>query len=61
MFSITCPQHGADVMIWSSDIDQIVNTADGIDVHFHCSCGLRAILRTGAGQTERLLPAALAV
>jgi hypothetical protein len=56
MFSFSCPRHGAEVLIWSSDIDDIVNTADGIDVHFHCSCGFRAVLRTGAGRTERLSP-----
>lgn len=60
MFSFSCPQHGSDVMIWPSDIDDIVNSPDGIDMHFHCSCGFRAVLRTGAGHTERLLAASAA-
>ncbi|HSK90352.1 MAG TPA: hypothetical protein VK875_03475 [Euzebyales bacterium] len=58
MFSFTCPRHGAEVMIWTSDIDGIRNTADGIEVHFHCSCGFRGVLRTGAGRRERVLAAA---
>lgn len=61
MFSFVCPQHGTEVMIWSSDIDEIVNTPNGIDVRFHCSCGFRAVLRTGAGRTERLLAVPAAV
>lgn len=57
MFSFHCPRHDAEVIVWPSDIDRIVNTPEGIDVHFHCGCGFRAVLRTGAGQRERLLVA----
>lgn len=60
MFSFTCPRHGAEVMIWTSDIDEIVNTPEGIDVLFHCSCGLRAVLQTGAGRSEKVVPLTLA-
>ena len=55
MFSFHCPNEDTEVIVWTSDIDDIVNTPEGIDVHFHCSCGFRAVLRTGAGQRERLL------
>jgi hypothetical protein len=58
MFVFSCPRHGTDVMIWSSDIEAIHNTPDGIDVHFRCSCGVRGILKTGAGRAERVVLAA---
>jgi hypothetical protein len=55
MFSFWCPRQRANVLIWPSDIDGIVNTADGIHVQFHCGCGFRGVLRTGAGRSERIL------
>lgn len=58
MFSFHCPWHDAVVLIWPSDIDGITNTADGIDVDFHCGCGFHGVLRTGAGRRERVLAAA---
>jgi hypothetical protein len=58
MFTFQCPRHGAEVLIWSSDIDDIVNTSEGIDVHFHCGCGFRGVLRTGTGVRERVLAVA---
>lgn len=57
MFVFHCPRHQADVLIWPSDIDGIDNTADGIDVHFHCGCGMRGVLQTGAARTERIVVA----
>lgn len=59
MFSFMCPRHGAEVLVWPSDIDGIRNTPDGVDVHFHCSCGFRGVLQTGAGRRERLLSASI--
>jgi hypothetical protein len=58
MFSFQCPRHGAEVLIWPSDVDAVVNTPDGIDTYFHCGCGFRGVLRTGAGVTERVLAVA---
>jgi hypothetical protein len=55
MFTYFCPVEQAEVMIWTSDIDGIINTREGIDVHFHCTCGHRAVLQTGAGRTERVV------
>lgn len=56
MFVYFCPRERAEVMIWTSNIDGIVNTSEGIDVHFHCACGHRAVLQTGAGRPERIVP-----
>ena len=57
MFSFWCPRHRSEVLIWPSDIDGIVNTPDGIDLHFHCSCGFQGVLCTGAGRTEQIVAA----
>lgn len=56
MFQFACPREGETVMIWSSDIEAIDNTDEGIDVRFRCQCGLRSVLQTGAGRTERVVP-----
>ncbi|MGH3918321.1 MAG: hypothetical protein ACRDRY_23680 [Pseudonocardiaceae bacterium] len=47
MFTVWCPGHGSTVLIWTSDIDRIVNTSDGIAVHYHCGCGRRGVWLTG--------------
>lgn len=47
MFTAYCPRHRATVLIWTSGIDRIVNTAEGIEVHFHCTCGHRGEWLTG--------------
>ena len=57
MFAFWCPRHRTDVLVWPSDIDGIVNTVDGICVRFHCGCGFRGVLRTGAGHSEQILAA----
>ena len=47
MFSVDCPQHGANVLLGLSDIRQIENTNAGIRVHYTCSCGHRGVWLTG--------------
>ncbi len=44
MFSFRCPSHGTEVLVWPSDIDEVVNAPDGIGIVFHCSCGYRGML-----------------
>lgn len=39
MFTTYCPVHGAEVLIWPSGIDEIVNRDGGIAVAYHCTCG----------------------
>jgi len=48
VFDIYCPTHGSRVLLWTSDIDAITNTADGIVVQYHCTCGHRGTWVTGA-------------
>lgn len=47
MFTVFCPRHQVRVLILPSMIDHIDNSRDGIDVHYHCSCGYPGVWRTG--------------
>lgn len=47
MFSVYCPGHREIVLIWTSGIEQIVNTPEGIEVRYHCTCGYRGVWLTG--------------
>jgi hypothetical protein len=59
MFTVSCPIHGAEVLIWPSGIDGIRNLDGGvIEVSYHCTCGHRGVWRTGRGAHES--PAAAA-
>ena len=63
MFDVFCPGHQARILLGSRSIDALVNTDDGIDLHWTCRCGTRGVLRTGRGAThpapaDRLHPAA---
>lgn len=53
MFSVFCPVHGAEVLIWTSGIDAIRNTPQGIEVVYHCTCGYRGVWLTGRHRTGR--------
>lgn len=44
MFSVYCPGHRDIVLIWTSGIEQTVNTPEGIGVRYHCTCGYRGVL-----------------
>lgn len=45
MLLVDCPGHGEEVLIWTSGIDRIRNTATGIEVDYHCTCGHRGVWR----------------
>lgn len=47
MFTIHCPRHGGRALIWPSNIDAIVNTPQGIEVAYHCTCGAPGVWVTG--------------
>lgn len=49
MFTVFCPRHDADVLIWPSMIDGVRNTRAGIEVDYHCTCGNSGIWVTGRG------------
>jgi hypothetical protein len=56
MFTFNCPTHGTKVLVWPSDIDGVVNGADGIGMVFHCSCGFRGMLVEHRDRGEVVVP-----
>lgn len=56
MFAFNCPNHQSRVLIWSSDIEGVVNSGAGLGMAFHCSCGYRGLLIEGAGVPEVIVP-----
>jgi hypothetical protein len=41
MFDIHCPRHRSRVLLTASAVERLVNTGDGVVVHWHCYCGAR--------------------
>jgi hypothetical protein len=47
MFAIYCPSHQARVLLGPRAIEALVNTPDGIVLHWRCRCGTRGTELTG--------------
>ena len=47
MFAVYCPGHRARVLLGSRSIDALVNTADGVDLHWTCRCGAHGVEHNG--------------
>lgn len=47
MFSVHCPAHGTRVLIFTSGVERVRNSADGIEVDYRCTCGHRGTWLTG--------------
>jgi hypothetical protein len=47
MFDVYCPSHGARVLLDTSRIEAIRNTAEGPMLDWRCWCGARGSLRGG--------------
>ncbi len=47
MFDVYCPDHGSRVLLFSQDIETILNTQKGMEVHYRCFCGHRGVWLTG--------------
>jgi len=58
MFSVECPRHGDRVLLGPESIVAIVSGADGIDVHWRCTCGATGVWLTGAARSPQGRPAA---
>jgi hypothetical protein len=54
MFRAHCDHLDRDVIIWSSSLDGITNTENGILVRYECACGRPAEMLTGAGSPVRV-------
>lgn len=51
MFAIYCPSHQARVLLGPRAIEALVNTPDGIVLHWRCRCGARGTELTGRANT----------
>ncbi len=52
MFDVYCPRHGCRVILFTSNIEEIQNSEDGIVVRYVCPCGYRGTWRTGCKHEE---------
>ena len=39
MFDAFCPNHGARVLLFSDNIEALINRTGGVDLHWRCPCG----------------------
>ena len=61
MFTVHCARHESRVLIFSSGVERIRNTDQGIEVDYRCTCGQRGTWRTGrAAGTRRTAADAVA-
>jgi hypothetical protein len=47
MFAIYCPTHQSRVLLGTRSIEALVNTDEGVVVHWRCRCGTQGALLTG--------------
>jgi hypothetical protein len=53
MFEIYCPGHRAQVLLDTSRIEAMHNTAEGPQIAWRCWCGTRGSLRGGTASAPR--------
>lgn len=53
MFTVHCPNHEAEVLIWPSCVDRITNIDGAILVEYHCTCGHTGVLATGRALAQQ--------
>jgi len=44
MFAVNCPRHASRVLLFSDDIEALVDGPTGIDLHWRCRCGATGVL-----------------
>lgn len=54
MFLAHCDHLDREVIIWTSSLDGIENTENGIVVRYQCACGRSAEMLTGARSPVRV-------
>ena len=52
MFDVICPGHGTRVLLGPRSIDALVNTPDGVHLHWTCWCGTKGVEHLGGRRTE---------
>lgn len=59
MFTVFCPRHQSRVLLGARAIDAVVNTRDGVVLHWHCRCGAAGTVTTGRPSTVAQHPHAV--
>jgi hypothetical protein len=59
MFATYCSGHEGRVLLFPEHIEQLVNCADGVEVHWRCTCGTTGIHHISRAE-RRLAPASMA-
>jgi hypothetical protein len=55
MFAVYCPGHRGRILLFAEHIEQLVNRASGVELHWRCSCGsagIQNIVRAEASLVE---------
>lgn len=52
MFAPFCPAHQSRVLLSHGNIELLVNSETGIDIHYRCICGHRGVWRTGRARCD---------
>ena len=47
MFSIHCPSHQTQILLGPRAIEALVDTAEGIELHWRCHCGATGVETLG--------------
>lgn len=53
MFTVHCPNEGAEVLLGPRRIERLENTPDGIVLHWRCHCGATGALAPMGRAAER--------
>lgn len=56
MFTVDCPRHRTRVLLGPRAIDALVDTGDGVDLHWTCRCGAHGVLHRGTETAAHALP-----
>lgn len=54
MFSVHCPEAGAEILLGSRSILSMRNTQRGVVSYFRCRCGAAGVLVSGRGSLEEV-------
>ena len=50
MFKVYCARHGTRVLLWPDNVRALRNLADGVRLHWRCTCGETGVKRFSAGR-----------
>ena len=53
MFSVYCPGHRQQVLLFSDNIESLVNRPSGVELRWRCTCGTAGVERVGRERGPR--------